>query len=227
MESTNKFLNEAFENSQGTQRSDLGLWKKFALNLITTAVPNLIATDLVITYPMSSMSGYVNYVQYTTGSNKGAYTNDPADVLNDPFHLGSFKKDANGKLDINYTSSKVVEAKTAVSAAKKVEGSLNWLPVIPGTVEFVVGSTTYVDDGNGKIKIKDSTEVAGSSIDYKTGKYSFDTTENASTAVFANYVYDNVVIPQNDLPIVNAQIKAIPLIAKARRVAIYFSQIAA
>lgn len=32
LENTNKFLNEAFENSVGTQRSDLGLFKKFALN---------------------------------------------------------------------------------------------------------------------------------------------------------------------------------------------------
>lgn len=38
---------------------------------------------------------------------------------------------------------------------------------------------------------------------------------------------NNVVIPQNDLPILNAQIKALPLIAKARRIAIYYSQIAA
>lgn len=27
----NKFLNESFENSVGTQRADLGLWKKFTL----------------------------------------------------------------------------------------------------------------------------------------------------------------------------------------------------
>ena len=31
LENTNRFLNEAFENSAGTQRADMGLWKKFAL----------------------------------------------------------------------------------------------------------------------------------------------------------------------------------------------------
>jgi len=41
LENTNKFLNEAFENSQGTQRTDMGLFKKFALNLTTVALPNL------------------------------------------------------------------------------------------------------------------------------------------------------------------------------------------
>jgi len=56
-----KFMNEAFDNSVGTQRSDMGLFKKFSLNLTTVALPNLIAFDLVIVYPMTAMSGYVNY----------------------------------------------------------------------------------------------------------------------------------------------------------------------
>lgn len=41
------------------------------------------------------------------------------------------------------------------------------------------------------------------------------------------YVYDNIRIPQNDLPIYNAEMKSIPLLAKARRIAVYFSNIAA
>lgn len=58
LENTNKYLNEAFENSVGTQRTDMGLFRKFSLNLTTVAVPNLIAFDLVIVQPMSAMSGY-------------------------------------------------------------------------------------------------------------------------------------------------------------------------
>ena len=38
LENTNRLLNEAFESSQGTQRSDLGLYKKFTLNLTTVAL---------------------------------------------------------------------------------------------------------------------------------------------------------------------------------------------
>ena len=44
--------------------------------------------------------------------------------------------------------------------------------------------------------------------------------------MFVRYL-DNIVIPQNDLPIVNVEMANIPLVAKARRVAIYYSQIAA
>ena len=42
----------------------------------------------------------------------------------------------------------------------------------------------------------------------------------AGTYVKARYVYDNVKIPQEDLPIVNVEMANLPLVAKARRVAI-------
>ena len=58
MENTQRFINEAFDMSSGTQRSDMGLFAKFALNLVNVALPNLIASDIVLTHPMSSMSGY-------------------------------------------------------------------------------------------------------------------------------------------------------------------------
>ena len=58
LQNVNAFINEAFEQSTGTQRSDMGMFKKFCLNLTNVALPNLIANDLVIVSPMSSMSGY-------------------------------------------------------------------------------------------------------------------------------------------------------------------------
>lgn len=51
LHNVNSFLNESFENSVGTQRSDLGLFKKFSLNLTNIVLPNLIAFDLVIVHP--------------------------------------------------------------------------------------------------------------------------------------------------------------------------------
>ena len=228
LENTNKFLNEAFENSVGTQRSDLGLFKKFALNLTTVALPNLIAHDLVIVHPMSSMSGYVNYVQYTRGSNKGAYVQ--GDVINDPFRLGSFNYGKDGKLDTNYTAAKVCEAKAAAEAGE-YKVTLMWKPVVPTTVEVVTAGATFRDNGEGKLQEMDGDKVKEGgktgTIDYATGEISFAASTLTAGAVFVNYAYDNVVIPQNDLPIINAEIKAIPLIAKARRIAIYYSQIAA
>ena len=199
-------MNEAFNNSVGTQRSDMGMYKKFTMNLTNVALPNLIAYDLVIVQPMSSMSGYITYVEYTAGSNKGETAQ--GDVFNSPFGLG--------KVDPNYTADRVVETTKAVQESSKVVAQLAWTPVM-------------VDDAGklvqGKI-LKGVTEVTEYKVT-KDGKIEFTSGVSADDEIKVAYVYDNVVIPQNDLPIVNAQIKNIPLIAKARRVAVYYSQIAA
>lgn len=189
-------MNEAFENSVGTQRADLGAYKKFALNLTTVALPNLIAFDLVIVYPMSSISGFINYVQYTVGTNKG--DSKIGEVLNDPFRLG--------KVDVNYTSDRVVETVKVDAQGKAL---LAWYPVIEGTVEVV---------GNPAVTV--------SAVNTETGEVTFDGTADQQE-VRVKYVYDNVTIPQNDLPLVNAKMESIALVAKARRVAVYYSQIAA
>jgi hypothetical protein len=208
LENTNKFLNEAFDNSVGTQRSDMGLFRKFALNLTTVAVPNLIAFDLVLVHPMSSMAGYVNYIQYTAGSNKGETAR--GDVLNSPFGLG--------KVDPNYSSARVVETVAKTAAGKAFEPA--WTDVVE--------KAFYVKDNK---EVAFGTEGADWAA-YKVVKVDGTVEYSATAPTVAEgdrvaYVYDNVKIPQNDLPIINAEMKAIPLVAKARRIAIYYSQIAA
>ena len=39
LENTNRMLNESFSNSVGTQQADMGMYKKFCLNLTTVALP--------------------------------------------------------------------------------------------------------------------------------------------------------------------------------------------
>ena len=183
MENTNKYLNEAFENSVGTQRSDMGAYRKFALNLTTCAIPNLIGFDLVMVHPMSSISGYVAYVQYVAGSKKGATAQ--GDVFNSPFGLGG--------VDENYTASKVVET------IAKDQTELAWGPVVEGSIEKFTDGKWVAVEGT-------YTPTEGDKVRYE---------------------YDNVKIAQNDLPIINAKIEHIALNAKARRIAIYYSQMAA
>lgn len=198
LNNTNKFMNEAFANSVGTQRSDLGLFKKFTLNLTTVALPNLIAHDLVIVHPMASMSGYITYIQYTAGTTKGETAQ--GDVFNEPFKLGT--------VDKNYTSSAVVES-VEVASSEGLEVTLAWTPVVADA--FGAGKTVKHVATNGDVTFLPV--VAGKVTVPSTGKIA--------------YMYDNVVIPQNDLPVINAKLASIALIAKARRVAIYYSQIAA
>ena len=201
LDNVNKFMTEAFDNSVGTQRSDLGAWKKFALNLTTVALPNLIAFDLVIVQPMTSISGYINYIQYTAGSNKGETRQ--GDVLNDPFRLG--------KVDKDYTSERVVE--TFVGDASTTAFKVMWGPIVTDSVKVMVNGTEK--------------EVTTDYTVGKDGTITFTTAPAASDQIRIGYVYDNVKIPQNDLPMVNVRMESIALQAKARRVAVYYSQIAA
>jgi hypothetical protein len=259
LENTEKFLNEAFDNSTGTQRSDMGMYKKFALNLVNVALPQLIAPELVIVHAMDSMSGYVTYLNYTAGSNKGA--TKKGDVFNSVFGLGAVDKD--------YTSARVVEtvaleAGSGDFSGMKV-GKLAWKPLM--AVHEIVGGTRDDDIewywGRKAIltATRDPEYVAedGDTTGWNAAAKSFQNTieteafkvlsasgledwtditvVNANTGMIAlttdadsvkvAYIYDNQVIPQQDLPLLNAAMEAIPLVAKARRIAIYYSQIAA
>ena len=201
LENTNKFLNEAFEQSVGTQRSDLGLYKKFALNLTTVALPNLISHDLVIVHPMSSMSGYITYIQYQYASNKGATKQGTR--ISDPFGFG--------KVDPDFTGSAVVETIAADAEGNAPAAFVPaWTPVLEDA--FVNAEQNY------ELKI---TKTDGSVVYANVADYTPVVGDKVA------YVYNNVVVPQNDLPMIKAEMKSIALVAKARRIAIYYSQIAA
>ena len=188
LENVNKFMNEAFDQSVGTQRADMGMFKKFAMNLTTVALPNLIAHDLVIVHPMSSMSGYITYIEYQYASNKGA--TKQGDLISNPFGFGN--------VDADFTGSRVVEN------VAQGEIVFAWKPQA-GTVKFLA-------EGGSEYEELRADEA---------GKYT------APAAGKVAYVYDNIVVPQNDLPMIKAEMKSIALVAKARRIAVYYSQIAA
>ena len=182
LENVNRFMNEAFEQSAGTQRADMGMFKKFALNLTTVALPNLIAHDLVIVHPMSSMSGFITYIEYQYASNKGA--TKQGDLISNPFGFGN--------VDADFTGAKVVET------IAEGQTELAWKPIAGSVEKFADGKWAPVEG--------EYTPVAGDKV---------------------RYHYDNVVIPQNDLPMIKAEMKSMALVAKARRIAVYYSQIAA
>lgn len=221
LENLNRFMNEAFENSVGTQRTDMGMFKKFALNLTTVALPNLIANDLVIVHPMSSMSGYVTYIEYQYASNKGQ--TKIGDKISNPWEFGDVHED--------FTGARVVENVTAagdytLAWDKAVKGAFTVITVGGKVVEFDPRAT-YTDEEKATIATKDVKVVkASGDVEY------VNLTAEGKVAGLAEgdrvaYVYDNVVIPQNDLPVIRAEMKSIALVAKARRIAIYYSQIAA
>lgn len=99
---------------------------------------------------------------------------------------------------VNYSGQAVVEEVSAETT--KIEAS--WTPV------------------NGKVEAR------------QTGTTTWDELDNGATVTAAKYdkiryTYDNVVIPQDKIPTVVGHMNGVPLQAKARRLAIHYSQFAA
>ena len=154
-------------------------------------------------------------MQYTAGSNKGQTVKGT--VFNDLFKLGD--------VDVNYTAARVVESFTGADSAV----TASWFPVYDGpATEAKPRITSIVTSGGVAVDVADDASVTVGA-DGKTLTLSNGTGAaiGATDTVKVAYVYNNVVIPQNDLPIVNAEMKSIPLLARARRVAVYYSQMAA
>lgn len=204
LRNVDKYMTEAFKNSVGTQRADMGQYKRFCMNLTNVAVPNLIAPELVLTKPMTSMTGYIAYIKYTAGSTKGNTTRGK--VFNDPFRLGD--------VDVDYTSARVTETAKVEDVNGDLTIKLMWFPVYNGT------------DAASKIRFTD----AGVTVDEAKSDFSKGvivvTGTTAGTELKVGYVYDNTYIPANDLPILNAEMDGMSLTAKARRIAIFYSQLA-
>lgn len=220
---TSEYLNEAFENSVGTQLANMKTFKKFCLDLTTVALPNLIANDLVIVYPMKSRTGFIQYLQFTAGSNKGGV--EQGEVFNDPFRLGKMTDER-----INYTAALVVDPVT-VESDGTATFTPAWTPVVNGFRTIVVDGKEVEFNDNFINKYTKEELATVTTKTYKTiaadGTVAFVNEVVAAAGMKVAYKYDNVVIPQNDLPIVNAHMEGIALAAKARRVAIYYSQMAA
>lgn len=192
-------MNEAFTNSVGTQRADMGNFKKFCLDVTTVVLPNLIANDLVIVQPMPSFTGSIQYYKFVAGSNKGGIKQ--GDEFNSPFKLSPMTDER-----MNYTSQAVVDIVTPDAEGKAF---LAWTPLNADFDPQLVGA-----DSGAKITV----------VDAATGEVKI---EGATGALRVKYLYDQVVIPQNDLPIYNAKVERVTLEAKPRRIAIYYSQMAA
>lgn len=228
LHNTSRFLNEAFQGAAATQRADIGDFKKFCLNISTVSLPNLILPELMLVQPMSSLSGYITYLRYSAGTNKGGVK--AGDVFNDAFRLGVMDEDRS-----RYTSSAISE-KYNITAENVSNNSivLEWSPVLD-----VKGVKLTPKDGTAiDLKIvketpqKNEVQVA---IDKTSGvaTLTFNAQDKfADGAVISTlYLYDNEIIPQTvkpvSLPTLTAKMEVVNLHAHARRIAVYYSQLAA
>ena len=213
LDNTNRFLTESMslDNSiVATQRSDLGAWKKFCLNLTNIAVPSLIANDLVIVHPMTSYSGSVAYLEYVAKDTKGGV--NEGDVLNSVFGFG-----ANDEGRMNYTSQIVVE-----------EGATP-------TMDIVAGGITYVAENGVDVKAADYKVIgADGAVSYVNATRDTDgkiTATNipvdAKKVAYVAKQWQMATVPADRIPTIGPKMRRIPLVAEPRRIAVRYDQITA
>lgn len=198
--------------NEATQPSDVGYFKKYAINLLAAAIPNLIAPDIVSMQPMLSRVGEMRYLKVLYGSNKGNVRN--GDTMFSMF---------NGGNGVTSYSSDEIDAEYVTANGTKIEGTLAWLPVLPNDVRLVVGNDNYVDDGAGHI-INEATKAQVGTIDYNSGKYDVTllSAPDSSADIYFNYRYNNMDVPVQ-APEVNLKIEVAPIIAKSRKLKTLYS----
>lgn len=119
----------------------------------------MIVNDLFIVQPMSSFSGYITYMQYALGTEKGGVggvdaEGNPNTVIQDPFVWSAMTEERS-----EYTGENVVDTITAETAT---EFTVSWTPVVKGIFENgskdvkvipAAGGPAqyYTCDANGKI----------------------------------------------------------------------------
>lgn len=208
LENTSSYLDRAAmmngSMNEATQPADVGYFKKYAINLLSAAIPNLIAPEIVSMQPMLSRVGEMRYLKVLYGSNKGSVK--AGDTMFSMFHGG------NGETAY---SSDEVDTEYVTASDSTISGSLAWLPVVPGSVKLVVGTKEYTDDGAGNIT---GSGITSGTIDYNSGAFSITLASKPSDSddIYFNYRYNNMDAPVQ-APEVTLKIEVAPIIAKSRK----------
>lgn len=141
------------------------------------------------------------------GTTKGE--SSEGDMVNSVWELGT--------PDVNYTGQAVVEPCESFTSGTT---AISFAPAIAGSIRLLDANGVQVDNADGAHPATASDAGVITQTSFKTNKSASDVKKIA-------YIYDNVVIPQEKLPTLKAQLKNIGLEAKARRIAVFYSQMAA
>lgn len=211
LENANNQLARVEAMNEGTQLADIGFFKKYGINLLAAAIPNLIAPDIVSMQPMQNRIGEMRYLKVLYGSDKGSFK--AGDTM-----FSSFQ---GGHGQTGYTSDTIEdEVLGADIESTTAKANLSWLPVVPGKVKIVINDTIVVtDNGN---KVLSGPGITGT-IDYNSGAVTLTGSEiNGEATIVATYEYDNINSPVQ-APEITFKIATTPIVAKSRKLKATYS----
>jgi hypothetical protein len=195
--------------NETTQPTNIGPFKRYAFDILTAVMPNIIANELVSVQPMKQKIGQIFFLNYLFGSNKGA-TAAGSTMFN-------WQQVGQTPVDTAYTSDAVNQEYLAGAGTKNYSGNLAYIPVTPGTIQITTttgANITVFDDGNGNLTDGAPTPQVSGTINYTTGAYSITFLANTTQPLTANYSYNletaPSTIPQIDIRVDEQIIQARP-----------------
>jgi hypothetical protein len=206
LENTHSQLNKAEQVYEATQPVDVGPFKKYAFDIVTAVMPNLIAEDIVSVQPLKQKLGQIFYLEYLYGSDKGNISK--GDTMAGPYQAGPQGYDAN-----QYSSEYVENEQLGDAGETDYTGNLAYVPLRPGTVSIDFGGGTATDDGQGNLT---GSGVSSGSIDYSSGEFSLTLSSNAANPPEATYQYNLEAAPST-IPEVNLKVSERIVTARARK----------
>ena len=209
---------------EATNPGSIGQYKRYALDLITAVVPNLIAFDIYAVQPMDNRIGMLNYLDYSYSKAKGA---TPAGH--------TFASSINmGKSDPYYTSDLVKDEPIAKAGETTVDVVLPWNPVRVSTFSLQCGEDTAIADATGVISgtgvFDKSSGFAGTIT--PAGVLKITAFHGTTTSdVTATYRYNNEDIRSDgpdaagftNIPEIELSLKSLPIEAQARAMRAFWS----
>lgn len=211
MENTKKWMARMDET---VRAQNVGNFDRYAFPLIRAVYPSLISQDLVSVQPMDGPVGLIFFFDITYGSNKGRIAAGTPMFSSQTGHPGD-----------DFYSSPRIEGEaiaTGDGATANYTRSLDYTPVIPGTVHVTDGTQEVTDDGSGNL-VGDINPAGNNSVNYATGALDVTFAVNAATGadVEADYEFNNEA--NANVPEVNFQLTSCPVVAKTFKLRTIYS----
>lgn len=207
---------------ESTNPGNIGQYKKYAVDLVTAVVPNLIGFDLVAVQPLDNKSGMINYFNYNYSNNKGQ--TKAGDTFNSSLNMNPS--------DTYYTSGLVKDEVVAKKGNVPTEIQLDWYPIKLNTFTIKSGNIIGISDEFGNIVFSDDNTTVAATV-LPSGVLTFIGGSEAKMTedVVVNYRFDNESVMQNgpraagftNVPSAELQIKSIPVNAETRTMRAYWA----
>lgn len=207
---------KAFE---ATNPGSIGQYKRYALDIVTSTVPNLIAFDIYAVQAMDNRIGMINYLDYRYTKGKGATQADQ-----------KFASSINmGKSDPLYTSDLVKDEVVGGSGDSSISVTLPWYPVRLDTFSITCGDDTAVSNSLGVIT---GTGIFSNGGTITTaGTLTMTLSDSATEDIVVTYRYNNEDVRSDgpvstgftNVPETELRINSLPIEASARTMRSYWA----